>query len=611
MKKAAKIMAALLVFALLTGVAPALASGEASGGAEDALDISRYEGDWTYMAENSFVLGSGGKQATGADSAASGEVSQDAVYNAVPVWALTGIPYVENPTMVDGGPLQVMNIFVPGAYMTAGPTGGAVIDPEGSMTVDYFDETGELVGAYTWTAQTAPVVFINTVDGYAGSMAFNISGSKAGIYYYEFLEKGFIVVGVTSRGIGLSMGPSREPATVDDDGIVVGKAPAGIVDLKAAVAFLRYNDAVLPGDSEHIFTHGASAGGAMSALLGASGDAAGYKPYLEEIGAADASDAVFGSLVFCPIADLDHGDAAYEWNHKYQTWDSLMGDFTPYQMALHNTLIDIYVEYVRSLGFDLGDDGESGAYYDELTEKLIEALNHGVTVSTYTGEAVTPEEVAAALNTEGSILDRWLAENGLTMDDVLVWNEEKETFEIDGFRILDMSGVYSRRKPVPGFDGNTESGLFGPNGTTEDVSAHFSIVYLEALERLMASEDEEIAAQAAAAYEDCAAEILLVTGSGVTDLMNPMYYLAGNADSTKAQCWRFHIGTSDSDLGTSASWLMYNTLRAADEDYVTEFELIYGAPHSAADYLTVIGSRKIPQNALTWIAQCAAGDVTR
>ena len=601
-RKNVKYLSAMLAVLMLIEFVPALAAES------DSLDAAQYAGQWVYLEEGSFVPGSGGRQATGADSG-SGEASAgESAANDVPVWSLTGIPYVAKPTISDGEPIQVMNIFVPGAYMAEKEDGSVVLDPEGSMTVDYYDETETPVCTYTWTALTAPVVFINTVDGYAGSMAFDIAGSKAGLCYYEFLEKGFVVVGVSSRGRGGGMGPSREPAQTDEDGLVVGKAPDGIVDLKAAVAFLRLNDAVLPGDSERIFTHGASAGGAMSALLGASGDAALYEPYLAQIGAADASDAVFGSLVFCPIADLDHADAAYEWLHKYQTSDALMGDFTPYQLALHNTLIDIYAEYVQSLGLDLGDDGESGAYYDDLTQKLEEAFTHGVTVSSYTGGPVTPEELAAALDTEGSLLEVWLAENGLTMDDVLVWDEDAQSFAVDGFRILDMSGVYARRKPVPGFDGNTESGLFGQNGVEEDTSAHFSVVYLEALERLLASEDEDIVRQAQEAYDACAEEIRAVQDSGRSDLINPMYFLAGNADSVKASCWRFHIGTSDSDLGTAAAWLMYNTLCAADEDYVTEFELIYGASHSAADYLTVIGSRKIPQNALTWIAQCAAGD---
>jgi len=97
------------------------------------------------------------------------------------------------------------------------------------------------------------------------------------------------------------------------DGTYYGKAPAAIVDLKAAVRYIRHNQGVLPGNTHWIFSTGVSAGGALSALLGASGNSPLYEPYLKEIGAAEAPDNVQGSACFCPITDLDHADAAYEW----------------------------------------------------------------------------------------------------------------------------------------------------------------------------------------------------------------------------------------------------------------------------------------------------------
>ncbi|BBJ41598.1 hypothetical protein SSPO_043160 [Streptomyces antimycoticus] len=49
------------------------------------------------------------------------------------------------------------------------------------------------------------------------------------------------------------------------------------------------------------------------ALLAASGDSPLYDAPLRELGAADASDAVFAGGGWCPIADLEHADMAYEW----------------------------------------------------------------------------------------------------------------------------------------------------------------------------------------------------------------------------------------------------------------------------------------------------------
>ena len=41
----------------------------------------------------------------------------------------------------------------------------------------------------------------------------------------------------------------------------------GVTDLKAAVRYLRYNDSLIPGSKNRIFTFGHSGGGAQSALI--------------------------------------------------------------------------------------------------------------------------------------------------------------------------------------------------------------------------------------------------------------------------------------------------------------------------------------------------------
>ena len=52
-----------------------------------------------------------------------------------------------------------------------------------------------------------------------------------------------------------------------------GKAPVAIIDLKAAVRYPKHNDANMAGDAGKIISNGTSAGGALSILLGASGNA--------------------------------------------------------------------------------------------------------------------------------------------------------------------------------------------------------------------------------------------------------------------------------------------------------------------------------------------------
>lgn len=66
----------------------------------------------------------------------------------------------------------------------------------------------------------------------------------------------------------------------------------------------------VPGDVNKIISNGTSAGGAMSSLLGSTGDHPDYEPYLKELGAAEESDAIYAASCYCPITNLDHADMA-------------------------------------------------------------------------------------------------------------------------------------------------------------------------------------------------------------------------------------------------------------------------------------------------------------
>jgi hypothetical protein len=130
------------------------------------------------------------------------------------------------------------------------------------------------------------------------------------------LKRGFVYVNMASRSRG-----ATAPAGVYSDGIYQGKAPAAIVDAKAAVRFLRLNDSLMPGTANRIVVNGTSGGGAQSTQLGATGDSADYLPYLQAAGAAgiDASgkssisDSVYAIVAYCPIQDMGSADLAYEW----------------------------------------------------------------------------------------------------------------------------------------------------------------------------------------------------------------------------------------------------------------------------------------------------------
>lgn len=130
------------------------------------------------------------------------------------------------------------------------------------------------------------------------------------------LARGFVYVTIASRSRG-----ATAPAGVYTDGIYQGKAPAAIVDAKAAVRYLRLNDSLMPGNARRIVVNGTSGGGAQSTQLGATGDSADYLPYLKAAGAAgidtngksSISDSVYAIVAYCPIQDMGSADLAYEW----------------------------------------------------------------------------------------------------------------------------------------------------------------------------------------------------------------------------------------------------------------------------------------------------------
>ena len=117
-----------------------------------------------------------------------------------------------------------------------------------------------------------PILLHNYVAGYSASKAKDPSAEDA---TGRALQEGFVVCIPGSRGKNSTI--TRKGKT-----IVTGTVPNGLLDVKAATRYLRYNDDLIPGDSERIFTDGTSAGGAMSALQGTTGNSALYDSYLKK-----------------------------------------------------------------------------------------------------------------------------------------------------------------------------------------------------------------------------------------------------------------------------------------------------------------------------------------
>lgn len=274
-----------------------------------------------------------------------------------------GLVYCTKP---ENTSYESCGIYVPGDYFNG------VKNSNGTYSCTVKEDSK--VGNYS--ASQAPIVMPVNTPGYTSSKAptsYNAGEIK------DYTDTGFIYLNAGCRG--------RDNA----------EAPDGVVDLKSAITFYRFNGDVLPGDSEKIFTFGHSGGGAQSAILGASGNSELYNKYLESMGSAmvdkdgkTLSNAVEGSMCWCPITNLDTADEAYEWN---------MGQYArqnnTFTGALSNDLASEYATYINQLGLkdpngktltlEQSNTGvyTSGSYYDYLLSVTEDSLNNFLNDTTF------------------------------------------------------------------------------------------------------------------------------------------------------------------------------------------------------------------------------------
>lgn len=204
-----------------------------------------------------------------------------------------------------------------------------------------------------------PIFMTNYVSGYMAAEPMMINPADAS---GRALKEGYVVAIPGARG---------RSSTIERNGerIYTGRAPKGLLDLKAAVRYLRAFDKQMAGDAERIITNGTSAGGAMSSLLGSTSNNPAYNDMLRSMGAADRRDDVFASVCFCPITDLDHADMAYEWMYgKVRTMDEG-------QKEISQRLAERFETYVNSLNLVEPDGKPLNAdnYMDYIGKLIMES----------------------------------------------------------------------------------------------------------------------------------------------------------------------------------------------------------------------------------------------
>ena len=325
------------------------------------------------------------------------------------------------------------------------------------------------------------------------------------------------------------------------DGTYYGKAPAAIVDLKAAVRYVRHNKDVLPGNVDWIVSTGVSAGGAMSALLGASGNSPLYEPYLKEIGAADASDAIFASACFCPIADLEHADAAYEWMYGTSpTKSGLVDQELSKQLKALNTPYQASLKLTGKNGF--------GALTADKYDKYLTTYYLIPSATTYLN-SLTDEKRKEYLDK-----NQWMT-----------WNGKSATFSF-----ADYVAHVGRMKGLPAFDDfdkkQPEPNEFG-NKTIN--SRHFTPFSLQHSDK-NATLDDDV--------------------KKLVDLMNPMYFI-GQKNKGCASHWWFRQGTSDAHTSQTVMANLATSLENQKKDVsaLLYWDAGHGADQDPEEFVVWMG----------------------
>lgn len=525
-------------------------------------------------------------------------------------YCLEDVAYTPVPKAVR---FQRLSIFVPAAYL----------NPDGTV------KEGKK-GNYT--TRTAPVIFENNASGYAEMEHSPLDGPRN--YGGQYLDRGMVYIHCGCRG--------RQ--TMDGEGIYIGKSPVTLVDLKTAIRFVKHNRDAIPGQVDRMISVGWSAGGAMSALIGVTGDNASYQKLLEENGAfMEESDAVYGAQVYCPIIDLEHADAAYEWQYRgqYQYDPSPFapgGTMTEFEKALSFRLAEDYVEYFNGLGlrhpdtgepFLLGKDGRSGNAYEYLLDALGEAattyftkLEQGkikadYTVSDYLDGNYQFETIDMdALMERNRLrdeLDQKAREAALAKKKGGEEAEENGEFEGFGARVklmgpppmklvrgdekhgwlhwdgsraevTDLDAFESihrpRMKACPSFDFLTKSS--GENqvfGNATTDFMHFSAFTAKSIAKLKDRFPEE-----STRYER---EYLIdLSDSGMEEricLLNPFGFIGTGETCKQAEHFRIHVGTCDPDTSFLMSLILAVKLKNAGHPDVL-YHMIWDQPHSEADY---------------------------
>ena len=435
------------------------------------------------------------------------------------------IPYVSNPIDIDQ---QYINIYIPEEYFNNGTVNG-------------------------YNTQTAPIFMPNNVGGYMPSqpMAPKVENNKPNSALYA-LSRGYVVASPATRG----------RTNKASDGNFIGKAPAVIVDLQAATAYLHANDATMPGNAKRIITNGTSAGGAVSLLQGATGNTSDYQPYLQALGAATASTDVYASSAYAPITNLDAADMAYEWSYNGITSFNKVtmgqGELPQANVGSAPAPIQRSVQRVNLTNDDVAYSDLLKSHFPDYVNNLQLRDRTGVvlkldkkgngTFKQYVKSFII--DAANKAKSNGTDLSRY---SFLVLD--------KNTGMVKDIDWDAYNNFTSRSKAPGAFDSRSnDSGENSLFGTSTSDTNHFTIT--------------------AALHDTTPNNNVYVENAKIVTMMNPMNYL-GSPSATNAKYYRIRYGTADSN--TSVAIPLIVGTRAQNLGYSVDMATPFGVDH-AGDY---------------------------
>lgn len=454
--------------------------------------------------------------------------------------AFENIVYVKNPK---DAAHQALNIYIPKAYLD-----------------------GRTVNGYA--AKQAPIFMPNGVGGYMPGEIVQpmekdqmTGGPNAALYA---LARGCVVVSPAVRG-----------RTTVANGKYIGKAPAFIVDYKAAVQYIKTNRENLPaGDPEKIISNGTSAGGALSALLATTGNDPDYNPYLEELGSAGLlGNDIFAASIYCPITNLDHADGAYEWtfngtNEYYDTREPILGS------AARADALSIESKVKNKVRSTLGDlmgnkqseEGKEPVAPKRMTQQEIDISTvlkkefneyvNDLDLHDETGMLLTLDDKGNG--TFKSYIKRKYMESAQAALDAGKDLSGVEWLTIKNKKVTDADlskypAYVTRMKAAPAFD---KLDLNNPSPENDEFATELN--------------EPQHFTMTAKRYET---SLGAMADANVIKMMNPMNYIDGNA--TVAEHFRIRHGAADRDTSLAIPAILALKLQArgADVDFFAPWDV--------------------------------------